>query len=222
MLDAIGNGAHRVSEIGGRIGRPATSLSRPLERLVGMGLIRREVPFGESEKQSRRSLYRIDDPFLRLWFRIVAPHRGALAAVTPAGRLAIARRHWPDLAAAGWEDMCRLSVPRIPRSEPLGRLGPRGPVSRWWLGSAPEWDLVAESLDGKRLLLGEAKWSARPVKGAEVEGLARHVSQRPGPELATRYRTSKVARALFVPAVDGRPPSANGVLAVTAESLLAP
>jgi hypothetical protein len=187
-----------------------------------MGLVRREVPFGESEKQSRRSLYRIDDPFLRLWFRIVAPHRGALAAVTATGRLAIARRHWPGLAAVGWEDVCRLSVPRIPRREPLGRLGPWGPASRWWLGSAPEWDLVAESLDGKRLLLGEAKWSARPVKGAEVESLVRQVSRRPGPELPARHRASKVVRALFVPAVEGRPPPANGVLVVTAESLLAP
>ena len=57
LLDAIGGGAHRVSEIGGRVGRPATSMSRPLDRLVGMGLVRREVPFGESEKKSRRSLY---------------------------------------------------------------------------------------------------------------------------------------------------------------------
>ena len=50
ILDAIGLGAHRVSEIAGRIGRPATSISRPLERLVGMGLARRETPFGEPEK----------------------------------------------------------------------------------------------------------------------------------------------------------------------------
>ncbi len=86
VLDAIGAGAHRVSEIAGRLGRPATSMARPLERLVAMALVRREVPFGEFAKTSRRSLYKIDDPFIRLWFRVVAPHRGLLAAPARGGR----------------------------------------------------------------------------------------------------------------------------------------
>ena len=45
ILDAIGLGAHRVSEIAARIGGPATSLSRPLQRLMELGLIQREIPF---------------------------------------------------------------------------------------------------------------------------------------------------------------------------------
>ena len=31
--------------------------------------------------------HRIDDPFLRLWFRVVAPHRPALAAAPREARL---------------------------------------------------------------------------------------------------------------------------------------
>src|SRR5690606_30187438 len=76
VLDAIGAGAHRVSEIAGRLGRPPTSLSRPLDRLIELGLAVRDIPFGEPPRSSRRSLYRIADPFTRLWFRVVAPHRG--------------------------------------------------------------------------------------------------------------------------------------------------
>ena len=37
ILDVIGNGAHRVSEIAGRLGRPASSLAGPLAALVEMG-----------------------------------------------------------------------------------------------------------------------------------------------------------------------------------------
>ena len=77
LLDAIGAGAHRVSEIAGRLGRPATSMARPLDRLLGLGLVRRELPFGEDEKGSKRGLYKIADPFFRLWFRVVAPLSGA-------------------------------------------------------------------------------------------------------------------------------------------------
>jgi AAA+ ATPase superfamily predicted ATPase len=58
VLDAIGAGAHRLSEIAGRLGRPATSLGHALDRLMGMTLVRREVPYGESAKggDSRRAL----------------------------------------------------------------------------------------------------------------------------------------------------------------------
>jgi hypothetical protein len=83
VLDAIGAGAHRLSEIAGRLGRPATSLGHALDRLTGMALVHREVPYGESAKGGKRSLYKIDDPFLRLWFRAVAPNRAALTAGTP-------------------------------------------------------------------------------------------------------------------------------------------
>src|SRR5262249_52075866 len=57
VLDAIGSGAHRLSEVASRLGRPATSLAHALDRLIGMGLVQREVPFGESTKGGKRSLY---------------------------------------------------------------------------------------------------------------------------------------------------------------------
>ena len=37
LLDVIGNGAHRVSEIAGRLGRPASSLAGPLAVAGGNG-----------------------------------------------------------------------------------------------------------------------------------------------------------------------------------------
>jgi AAA+ ATPase superfamily predicted ATPase len=149
VLDAIGGGAHRVSEIAGRMGRPATSLSRPLDRLVGMGLATRELPFGESG--SKRALYRIADPFFRLWFRVVAPNRGPLATMSPTSRRALLAKHWPGLLGEAWEQLCLDSV---------SRLGDWSSASRWWRGNDPEWDVVAESLDRTKLLLGEVKLRA--------------------------------------------------------------
>src|SRR6185295_116658 len=94
VLDAIGAGAHRLSEIAGRLGRPATSLGHALDRLIGMTLIQREVPYGESNRGGKRSLYKIDDPFLRLWFRVVAPNRAAVIAGTPSSRAELLDEHW--------------------------------------------------------------------------------------------------------------------------------
>jgi hypothetical protein len=201
VLDAIGAGAHRVSEIASRLGRPATSMSRPLERLVGMGLVRREVPFGEPERTSRRSLYKIDDPFFRLWFRVVAPHRGQLAAGSRAARLGLLKKSWPLLASQGWEELCRLRLPKVGRDTRIGGAGPWGPASRWWHGNEPEWDVLSRSLDGKSVLLGEVKWSAAAFGRGDLERAAVQLARRPVPPTVPP-RTSLV-HALFVPAVDG-------------------
>lgn len=181
LLDVIGAGASRVSEIAGRVGWPATSLGRPLGRLVELGLVRREIPFGESERTGRRSLYRIADPFLRLWFRVVAPRRGLLVAAPPAARLAVWRRARSALLSEAWEELCRRAVPLL--GERLGTAF--GPAARWWRGEAPEWDVVAESLDGSAVLLGECKWSAKPPDARTLarwrgELLAKGVPEVPG------------------------------------------
>jgi len=203
VLDAIGAGAHRISEIGGRLGRPATSMSRPIDRLVGMGLVRREVPFGETEKASRRSLYQIDDPFFRLWFRVVAPHRGPLASGTPQTRKAWLKRFWDDLAAQAWEELCRSLVPVLASSGRVAAGGPWKPAARWWKGNEPEWDLVSESLDGRRLLLGEVKWSAKAFGARALARARAELAARPRPALPERFDRHEAMRALFVPEIEG-------------------
>jgi hypothetical protein len=201
VLDAVGAGAHRVSEIAGRLGRPATSMSRPLDRLLGMGLARREVPFGEIEKASRRSLYKIDDPFFRLWFRVVAPHRGPLASGPRQLRLRLLARFWDELAAQAWEDLCRWQIPRLPAATP-GQHGPWGPAARWWAGTAPEWDVVSESTTAPELLLGEVKWSPRPFGARALERARAEVARKPAPRLPARYAGHAEVRVLLVPAVE--------------------
>ncbi|MBE7485753.1 MAG: ATP-binding protein [Polyangiaceae bacterium] len=216
LLDAIGAGAHRVSEIAGRMGRAATSLSRPLDRLVGMGLVRREHPFGEPERGGKRSLYRIDDPFFRLWFRVVSAQRALLAGAGPKARRALLDRHWPALLSAAWEDLVRVNGP--------GGLGAGswGVARRWWSGGAAEWDLVAESTNGRRLLLGEAEWSQRPLSAVALERACRELEHRPAPALGARYESHERMRALFVVDLErGVRPSTGGVRVVTAEQIVA-
>ncbi|MEW6742225.1 MAG: DUF234 domain-containing protein [Planctomycetota bacterium] len=220
VLDAIGSGVHRVSEIAGRLGRPATSLSRPLDRLLGMGLIKRELPFGESER-SRRSLYRMNDPFFRLWFRVVAPHRAYLASNDRRARRLLLDRYWGDLVAESWEELCRTTLPSLGLTTRLGQAGPWGAASRWWGGAESEWDVVAESLSGDRLLLGEARWSARPFTKSGVESESRRLASKTQPPLGHRLAGHEILRALFIPAVQGPvPKQVNGIHIVTAAELL--
>jgi hypothetical protein len=83
-----------------------------------------------------------------------------------------------------------------------------------------EWDVVSESADGKRLLLGEAKWSARPFTKASLGRALRALATKPEPSLPARFARHDVVRVLFVPAVASGITIPNDVQIVTAASLL--
>ena len=202
VLDAIGAGAHRVSEIAGRIGQPSTSLSRGLSRLAELGLLTRDQPFGESERGGKKTLYRIDDPFFRLWFRLVAPHRAVLASAPETVRRGLWARQREGLFAETWETLCRAAVPRLGGVGPLAEGGPWGPAARTWGGGGPEWDVVARSLDGKALLLGEVKWRAGEASD-DVVGKALRDLEAKGTPPIEMPPGARVVRAIFVPR---RPP----------------
>lgn len=212
LLDAIGAGIHRASEIAARAGRPVTALSRPLERLIELGLVRREVPFGEAPRQTKKSLYRLADPFFRLWFRVVAPQRGFLATATAKQRKALLAAHFPALVGSAFEELCLREV---------STLGDWLPAARWWQGSEPEWDVVSTSPDGQQVLLGEAKAWRKPATLEALIPEARRLRARPLPHFAARQRAPQLQWTLFVPAVAPRVPKVvEGVRVITLEELI--
>ena len=160
VLSLIGAGCHRISEIAGRLGKPATQLSRLLGFLTDLGYIRREIPFGESVRSSKKSLYKIDDPFLNFYFTFLVPNKSRL-------EFGLIDQVWNDIAgqydqylSGLWEELCRRAIPFMAFE------GQRfNPAARWWGngldGNPMEVDLVAESNDKSTLLLGEIKWGAK-------------------------------------------------------------
>lgn len=214
LLDVIGGGAHRLSEIAGRLERPASSLSRPLATLTAMQLVRRETPFGSSPKATKRALYHIDDPFLRFWFRVVAPHRAVHAQAPPETRLGYWQKQRARLEAYAFEELCRMAVPMLHRADiPLAHLGPWEPAQRYWRGNDPEFDVVARSVDGKRLLVGEVKWSR------QAQATSRAVPR--GPQPALPYAADcEIVHAMFVPNATVGLDEESGTYLVDAETVM--
>jgi AAA+ ATPase superfamily predicted ATPase len=178
ILALIGAGCHRLSEIAGRLGKPATSLARPLARLLDLGLARRDVPFGSSVRDSKRTAYRLDDPFLRFWFRFVEPNRSRLAAGQSSRVRREVERELHTHVATVFEDLVRQSVPRAGYGNQTW-----GSAASWWgpgLDRSPmEIDVVAESEDASTLLVGEVKWSRRVDWQREEASLRRKVEHLP-------------------------------------------
>jgi AAA+ ATPase superfamily predicted ATPase len=210
LLSLIGMGCNRLSEVAGRMGKPAGSLTRPLANLVELGYVRREVPFGEDAKNSKRTLYRLNDPFLRFHVRFVQPHRSLLELGIVDAAVETLRKEFASYVGGHWEDLARKSVPFLS----IGGLR-WGPASRWWGagtdGVPLECDVVAESLDGGSILVGEVKWTG----------------EHSAPAAVAASLTAKVARAPFVKGRrvvtvlwmrSGR--AANGIEIVTPDKVL--
>ena len=75
ILELVGRGVNRPSEIAARMSVKQTSLSGPLQLLRDTSLIQREIPFGESTRSTKRSLYKIYDHCLAFWYACLSPHR---------------------------------------------------------------------------------------------------------------------------------------------------
>jgi uncharacterized protein len=149
ILEAIGRGAERVSEIGARMGTPVANLGRPVQLLVDLSLITRDLPYGESLRTTKRTLYRIVDPSTRFWYRVYSPHRARWRDYDEKTRTALVEQH----AATVLEDELR-------------RLYPDG--ARYWERDL-EIDLVRPlPNDRKQLIATEVKWSLPKRERARV------------------------------------------------------
>ncbi|MGH9254075.1 MAG: ATP-binding protein [Vicinamibacterales bacterium] len=139
VLEAVGRGAERPSEIAGRLGTAQTNLSRLLQQLLDASILIRELPFGESVRSTRKSLYRIQDPAMRFWYRVFSPHRSRWRTYTATDKRSLIHAH----AATVFEDVCRARIPG---------------AQRYWERHV-ELDLVApDPEDRRRLLVAEVKW----------------------------------------------------------------
>lgn len=182
LMSYVGSGANRLSEIASRAGEPATNLSRPLKKLVDLGFLEREVPFGTNEKSSKKSLYKIADPFMSFYFRFVIPNRSFIELGRKKPIEQALGSHFGEYVSMQWERLCRDA---ITGNEYNGRI--YGQAHRWW-GSAlneagkPEQieiDVMAESLDKKTLLVGECKWTTEKNATQLTAELVRKVNMLP-------------------------------------------
>ena len=164
IMSIVGNGIHRLSEIASRCNEPATNLSRPLAKLLDLGYLEKDIPCGEPARSSKISLYQIADPFLSFYFKFVPANRSFIEMDRRLPLEAALDSQLSSHIGYWWEHLCRDAVS-----------GNRidgivfGKASRWW-GKVlmegenkprdVELDLVAESMDGKSILIGECKWTS--------------------------------------------------------------
>jgi uncharacterized protein len=140
ILEAIGRGAEKPSEIAGKMGTAQSNLTRVFDALVDAALVSRTLPFGESSRATKRVLYRIADPSLRFHFHVYSPHRSRWQGYSKAIKNELISAHVGPMFEQWWRDVHPGSAP-------------------YW-ESGIEFDAVRlESSGGKtRAIVTELKW----------------------------------------------------------------
>jgi AAA+ ATPase superfamily predicted ATPase len=160
ILEAVGRGAEKPSEIAARLEIPQTQLSKVFSLLIDADILQRETPFGESERNPKNVLYKIQDPSLRFWYRVYSSHRSRWHQYSRAEKSRLLHLH----ASSVFEDYCRS----------------RYPGSKKYWEKDNEWDLVQENDSprnaGKTLVVGEVKFKRLTI--AEKTGLLRSMESR--------------------------------------------
>ncbi|MCU0798943.1 MAG: ATP-binding protein [Candidatus Thermoplasmatota archaeon] len=157
ILEVVSRGAYGPSSIANDLGMPAVMLTKYLKRLMNMGLVVKDRPvFGK-----RRTVrYRLNDPFLKVWFRVcytrIDLYRDGVATV-PADLMDTAMGHSMENLI---RDMVRKG-PFLPFEPDL--IGP------WWDRSGDEIDIVACSKKVPQVAFGEVKWTKGKLSCGDVE-----------------------------------------------------
>jgi len=158
ILKAIALGKTKFGEIVNETGLAKGNLHKYLFILEDLRLIQKEVPATEKNPlKSRKGLYKLQDQFIRFWFRYVLPHRRSIEEGTTDYVLGKIKGDFPTVVADNYEAL----TPEMIRSHedkffPLERIG------RWW-DRNEEIDLVGLNENEKKILFGEAKWSNKPI-----------------------------------------------------------
>lgn len=138
ILDFVGRGVSKPSELAARLGIVHGNLSRPLALLLELGLLYRELPFGESERTTKKVFYSILDSSLSFYYGVYLPHRSRWDQLSSKEKGDLISQH----ASRQWESFCRAQF--------------KG-SARYWERDM-ELDLIVEK-EKKKYLVAECKWS---------------------------------------------------------------
>ncbi|MBN2396267.1 MAG: ATP-binding protein [Candidatus Atribacteria bacterium] len=192
IISIIASGANRLSEVASRIAKPSTHLNRPLNKLIELGYLKREIPFGLNDKNAKKTLYKINDPFISFYYKFVVPNKSAI-------EIGIGSRIFEEIVApqlpmhygSNWEELCRNSIPFLFPEKLFN------PGKRCWGTNIhkqqSEIDIIASSNDGTELIIAEAKWSSNINVNALIQNLEKKVE---GFQVSGKVK--KVHKVLFL------------------------
>lgn len=169
ILEAIAGGNTSRNEIAGRTGIDYNQLSKYLDRLSRLRLVARHVPITERKERSKRSRYRIRDPFFRFWFHFVYGAAERYDEVGDEAYEALIEPELADFVSHSFEQLCCSALRPLYQEHTITNTG------QWWYGEH-EIDVVGLTA-GETLLVGECKFQQSPLGYDALAKLEEHADE---------------------------------------------
>ncbi len=173
IITAIATGASRMSEISTKVGEDTNVCTSYIKNLMNLGIVQKETPYGE--KNSRKSIYYIEDNMFRFWYRFVLENNSIIVRGAADRVYKRIEPYLSNYMGKVFEDICTQYLWKL-------LLDGKCPVEfnslgRWW-GTDPverkqtEIDIMGEQ-DKDTALFGECKWTNEKVDLGVLETLVK-------------------------------------------------
>ncbi len=169
IISAVAGGASRANEIATKAGLSSAVCAKYLQVLLELEILEKELPV--TEKNGKKTLYKIGDSFFRFWYRFVAPD----ISMINAGKFSriyeqTVKQKLSDYMGLIFEKMCREFILRYVKDLPFSLRE----IGQWWGSDAKtrrqvQIDMVGVSAEGDKYLIGSCKYRDRPVGMDELE-----------------------------------------------------
>lgn len=166
VLEAIAAGFHQLTDIATMSGIDRSNITKYLAVLRELGYVERLVSATvRRPEKSRKGRYVITDPYLRFYYRFLAPHRSAIEQGRVKQATSLLYDHLLDfIGTHTFEELCRDWVDISAEMGSFPFLPER--TGSFWSKQA-QVDVLSINWRTKDILLGECKWGQKAI-GREV------------------------------------------------------
>lgn len=169
ILEAIAGGNTSRNEIAGTTGIDYNQLSKYLNRLSRLRLIDKHVPVTERPERSKRSRYRIRDPYFRFWFHFLYGTGDRYEQLGDEAYEVLIEPALPDFVSHLFEQLCCSALRTLYPDYTITDVG------QWWYDDH-EVDAVGLT-NGNTLIAGECKFQRSPLSYDAFSTLQDHVEE---------------------------------------------
>ena len=174
VITAIAEGASHMNEISTKTGIETGPCSKYLSVLINLGILKKETPM--TEKQGKKTIYSIADPFFRFWYRFVPNNMTPIAS----GRM---EKIYYKAVKACLNDYMGLVFEKMCKDYLLYYADELGfqivDIGQWWGTDSVEKkqvriDLVGSTDNKNEYLIGSCKFSNEAIGVDEFELLKKY------------------------------------------------
>lgn len=154
ILYAIALGNNKIGDIASFLNLKSTYLTRYMQKLIDIMIIKKHVPLNENIKKSKFGRYEIEDNFIKFWFCYIYPNYSALQKDDTYGVISHIRN---DFTRRIERNAYKTYILNLVKKDPYKFLGftPTN-IGSWWNNKDTQIDIIA--YDSKNIIFIDTKW----------------------------------------------------------------